>query len=446
MSEFGTEILIFAGTTEGRELAEHLADAGVRCTVSVATEYGAQILGPGKGRSVLQGRLTEEQMEFLIREEGYTCVVDATHPFATEVSAQIRKACEETKVPYLRLARDTEGELPDGGFGIYEAASMQEAAKILRSIPGNLFLTTGSKDLPLLAEEIGEPERLYVRVLPSVESLRICMECGIPAGHLIAMQGPFTQELNVDILLQTGARAVLTKESGKVGGFDEKVAAAKEVGIPVVVVRNPEKGSKDSDLLSFEEVLERLAKITGVRALAQPEREYIMVAAGPGDARHLTEEAREAVEGADVVFGAPSVIARAKETGLLRAGKLRPLQWGGAASRCTRRRGGACTLPLSARYLIGGSACGSLTGDLGGRGHPEHPRKRAGRNRAPAQRAQSLSARVRSERCSQHCGVAEGGSCRQCFAAGDPDRLRIQPVPGFRGERLCYFRAVGALG
>ncbi len=322
MSEYGTEILIFAGTTEGRELAEHLAGAGVHCTVSVATEYGAQILGPGKGRTVLQGRLTQEQMEFLIREEDFTCVVDATHPFATEVSAQIRKACEETKVPYLRLARDTEGELPDGGFGIYEAASMQEAAKILRGIPGNLFLTTGSKDLPLLAEEIGEPQRLYVRVLPSVESLRICMECGIPAGHLIAMQGPFTQELNVDILLQTGARAVLTKESGKVGGFDEKVAAAKEVGIPVVFVRNPEKESKDSDLLSFEEVLERLAKITGVRALAQPEREYVMVAAGPGDARHLSEEAREAVEGADVVFGAPSVIARAKETGLLRAGKL----------------------------------------------------------------------------------------------------------------------------
>ena len=322
MSEFGTEILIFAGTTEGRELAEHLAGAGVRCTVSVATEYGAQILGPGKGRTVLQGRLTQEQMEFLIREEDFTCVVDATHPFATEVSAQIRKACEETKVPYLRLARDTEGELPDGGFGIYEAASMQEAAKILRGIPGNLFLTTGSKDLPLLAEEIGEPQRLYVRVLPSVESLRICMECGIPAGHLIAMQGPFTQELNEDILLQTGARAVLTKESGKVGGFDEKVAAAKEVGIPVVVVRNPEKESKDSDLLSFEEVLERLAKITGIRALAQPEREYAMVAVGPGDARHLSEEAREAVEGADVVFGAPSVIARAKETGLLRAGKL----------------------------------------------------------------------------------------------------------------------------
>ena len=317
MSKFGTEILLFAGTTEGRELADRLSDAGVCCTVSVATEYGAQILGPGKGRNVLQGRLTEEQMEFLIREEEFTCVVDATHPFATEVSAQIRKACEETDVPYLRLARDTEGELPAGGFGVYEAASMQDAAKILCGIPGNLFLTTGSKDLPLLAAEIGEPQRLYVRVLPSVESLRICMECGIPAGHLIAMQGPFTQELNVDILLQTGAKAVLTKESGKLGGFDEKVAAAREVGIPIVVVRNPEKKAEDSELLSFDEVLERLAKITGAREIAQLKREYVMVAAGPGDARHLTPEAREAIGEADIVFGAPSVIARAKEIGLL---------------------------------------------------------------------------------------------------------------------------------
>ena len=119
--------------------------------MSVATEYGAQILGPGKGRSVLQGRLTEEQMEFLIREEGYTCVVDATHPFATEVSAQIRKACEETKVPYLRLARDTEGELPDGGFGIYEAASMQEAAK------ATCFLRQGAKTCPFWPKRSESP-------------------------------------------------------------------------------------------------------------------------------------------------------------------------------------------------------------------------------------------------------------------------------------------------
>ena len=304
MRKYNTQILLFAGTTEGRELAERLSEAGVPCTVSVATEYGAQVLGPGEGRTVLQGRLTGEQMESLIREEGFTCVVDATHPFATEVSAQIRKACEETDVPYLRLARDTEGDMPAGGFGIYEAATMQEAAKILRGIPGNLFLTTGSKDLPLLAAEIGEPERLYVRVLPSVESLTICMECGIPVGHLIAMQGPFTQDLNV------------------VGGFDDKVAAAREVGIPVVVVRNPEKKAEDRELLSFDDVLERLAQITGVRGISRPEREYVMVAAGPGDTRHLTEEAGKAVEEADVVFGAPSVIARAKEIGLLKADKL----------------------------------------------------------------------------------------------------------------------------
>ncbi len=268
MSEFGTEILIFAGTTEGRELAERLAQAGVHCTVSVATEYGAQVLGPGNGRTVLQGRLTQEQMEFLIREEDFTCVVDATHPFATEVSEQIKKACEATGVEYLRLARNTEGDLPEDGFDVYEVDTMQEAAQVLRRLPGNLFLTTGSKDLPVLAEGIGDPERIYVRVLPSVESIQICMECGIPVNHFVAMQGPFTQEMNVATLRQIEAGAVLTKETGKVGGFDAKIAAAREVGIPIVVVRNPERGSQNTDRLTFEETLERLAKITGVRAVA----------------------------------------------------------------------------------------------------------------------------------------------------------------------------------
>ena len=263
MSDFGTEILLFAGTTEGRELADILAGAGVRCTVSVATEYGAQILGPGDGRTVLKGRLTEEQMEFLIREEAFTCVVDATHPFATQVSRQIKEACTATGTAYLRLARETADTLPVSGFGIYEAATIQEAAQILRGISGNLFLTTGSKDLPALTEGIGDPERIYVRVLPSVESLKTCMECGIPVNHLVAMQGPFTQEMNVATLRQIDAGAIVTKESGKVGGFDDKIAAAKEGGIPAVVIKNPERDLPREEKVSFDQTLQRLAKITG---------------------------------------------------------------------------------------------------------------------------------------------------------------------------------------
>lgn len=343
MSDFGTEILLFAGTTEGRELADILAGAGVRCTVSVATEYGAQILGPGDERTVLKGRLTEEQMEFLIREEAFTCVVDATHPFATQVSRQIKEACTATGTAYLRLARETADTLPVSGFGIYEAATIQEAAQILRGISGNLFLTTGSKDLPALTEGIGDPERIYVRVLPSVESLKTCMECGIPVNHLVAMQGPFTQEMNVATLRQIDAGAIVTKESGKVGGFDDKIAAAKEVGIPAVVIKNPERDLPREEKLSFDQTLQRLAKITGVSAVAKEvqtpgakhsgeesqddgeagprARDYVMVAVGPGDERHLTDAARHAVDKADIVFGAPSVLERAKRSGLLGSGK-----------------------------------------------------------------------------------------------------------------------------
>lgn len=347
MSSQKTEILLFAGTTEGRRLAEELTEAGIACTVSVATEYGAQVLGPGQGRKILQGRLSAGEMEELIRKGDFACVVDATHPFATEVTVQIRSACEAAEVTYLRLARETggkqTGETPAmtreaGEAGVpelYEASSMREAAGILRRIPGKLFITTGSKELPVLAEEIGDPGRLYVRVLPSEDSLKICGKCGIPAGHVIAMQGPFTKELNEAMLRQTGACALLTKESGKNGGFDQKIAAAGAVGIPAVVIRNPERrecagkteesAGKENGVpeekLSYAQTLEKLAQLTGVAELAASKapgpREYVMIAAGPGDARHITQEAWEAVREADVVFGAPSVVRRALESGLL---------------------------------------------------------------------------------------------------------------------------------
>ena len=321
MSSQKTEILLFAGTTEGRMLADELARAGISCTVSVATEYGAQVLGPGRGRTVLQGRLSAEQMEELLRKGNFVCAVDATHPFATEVTAQIRRACEAEGVVYLRLARETgKAEHPD----VYEVSSVGEAAAILRDLPGKLFITTGSKELPVLAEAIGSPERLYVRVLPSGDSLKICEECGIPAGHVIAMQGPFSQELNEAMFRQTGAGAVLTKESGKTGGFDEKIAAARAVGIPAVVIRNPERPGNTELLgnpaaeekLSYAGMIERIAQLTGVPEPAAPV-EYVMVAAGPGDERHLTEEAREAVREADIVFCAPTVVERARRSGLL---------------------------------------------------------------------------------------------------------------------------------
>ena len=108
-------ILLFAGTTEGRTLAETLSRAGIPAVVCVATEYGSQVMSPLPGIDLRQGRMGQEEMEQFIGQEGFLAVVDATHPFAVEVSQNIRQSAEHQGVPYLRLQRRTGGMLGQPG-------------------------------------------------------------------------------------------------------------------------------------------------------------------------------------------------------------------------------------------------------------------------------------------------------------------------------------------
>ena len=340
-------VLIFAGTTEGRELAIKLAQAGVNCLVSVATEYGAALLPETEGIRVLQGRLDAGGMVEVIRRNGCTCVADATHPFAVEVSKEIRKACAETGAVYYRLRRNTEdnGEHaaaePGGDLrsaqtlngqepsqNVMYVRTVAEAAQILRDVSGNIFLTTGSKDLKERVDGIGSPERIYARVLPSVQSLTLCEESGLPASHIIAMQGPFSRQINEAMLRETHAAAMLTKESGRTGGYFEKLQAAQAVGIPVVVIRNPEQadsgsaaGSQGMSITAgshplqevFQSIIERVSGIPSSRV------QITLAGMGPGGPDYILPTAREALQGAQIVFGAPTVIERARAAGVLPA-------------------------------------------------------------------------------------------------------------------------------
>ena len=83
------KILIFGGTTEGRTAAERLLEAGVPCTVSVATHYGEEVLSPHPLMTVHMGRLDRSRMAEMMRAELFSCVIDATHPYAQIVSKEI---------------------------------------------------------------------------------------------------------------------------------------------------------------------------------------------------------------------------------------------------------------------------------------------------------------------------------------------------------------------
>lgn len=225
------EVLLFGGTAEGRELAGWLLAQSIPALVCVATEYGETLLPRSAEAHV--GRMDREEMERLMTARPFTHVVDATHPYAVEVTANIKAAAERTGLPLLRLVRRS-----DRKDGCLRTNTMAEAADLLEGLPGNVLLTTGSKELDAFARP-GLKERCCPRVLPMPDSLERCLKLGFPPKNIICMQGPFSRELNVALLRQYEVKTLVTKDTGGCGGFREKAEAAREAGCTLMVVERP---------------------------------------------------------------------------------------------------------------------------------------------------------------------------------------------------------------
>ncbi len=223
--------VIFSGTTEGRLLAESFAAAGEPVTVCVATEYGKDVMKPNPLVEVHVGRLDEQEMEQFLNERKTEVVFDATHPYAVIVSKNLKQAAAALGIEYKRLERDTDSHTSDAN--VTYVKNTAAAVRILKASESRIFLTTGSKELKDFA---GLRERLYVRVLPSIEALELCEQAGIEKSHIIAEQGPFTYEENLALLKRFDIGVLVTKASGRAGGYDEKIRAAKAAGIPVITI------------------------------------------------------------------------------------------------------------------------------------------------------------------------------------------------------------------
>lgn len=244
--------VLFSGTTEGRRLSHALAALGAAVTVCVATEYGREEQGEAPGITVLSGRMEREDMTRAVA--GAALCVDATHPYAVQASGNIRAACGQAGVPLLRLLREEYPAPP--GAAVFDSAA--QAADWLKGTQGNILLATGAKELALFAPLGGE--RLYPRVLPLASSLEACGAAGVPASHILALQGPFSRELNEALIRQYDIRYLVTKDGGRAGGFEEKAAAAEAAGAVLVLIRRPRE-----DGLDYERVLQRCREMMECR-------------------------------------------------------------------------------------------------------------------------------------------------------------------------------------
>ena len=291
-------LCIFAGTSEGRKLAEALAGRGAKLTVCVATEYGEVTMGQLPDCDVLAGRMPRDAIEALLRTEPFAAVVDATHPYAEHITESIRTAAEATATEYIRLLRDSTASEEDGIF----VADTAECVEFLKKTEGNILLTTGSKTLPDYCADPVLKERIYVRLLPLADSLRICTECGLPADHILAIQGPFSEEMNAAMLKQVKAAWMVTTDTGSAGGYEEKIAAANACGVKSVIIGRPVEKEVGS---SLEETVTLLENKLG---LAPKRKTVTMVGIGMGTEGTLTADAKKTIESAEVLIGAQRML------------------------------------------------------------------------------------------------------------------------------------------
>lgn len=230
-------ILVLSGTDEGKEIVRRLHEEGLNLLTTVATEYGKRMFEQmGLETVCLQGRLDANGFLRLIKEKGIATVIDATHPYAIEVSQNAMDACRKTNIRYLRFERQ-EIEIPAHPL-IHKVKTMAEAVDKSRTLGEKIFLTTGISSVAKFIPLKGEKE-LYVRILPVPEHIALCLDMGIPPANIIAMHGPFSEDLNRAMFRQYHVNVMVTKDSGEVGGVPEKIHAALKEGIDTIVIERP---------------------------------------------------------------------------------------------------------------------------------------------------------------------------------------------------------------
>ncbi len=251
-------ILVLAGTKDGRELIALLAKAGYEVMASAFSQYGGELINLDKVR-VHTGPLDENGLANLITLNKITILVDASHPYAVNVSHNGMLACEKTGIVYLRYERLRE-TMPVYE-GLHVVGGYEEAIEKAASLGKTIFLTTGSRHLKLFKEAPSlEEHRLIARVLPEASVLTECIDLGFSPKDIVAIQGPFSHDLNVALFKEYKTEVIVTKNSGRVGGSDTKVTAAMTLGLPLVVIDRPTIAYKEI-VYTLEDVIQFIKEV-----------------------------------------------------------------------------------------------------------------------------------------------------------------------------------------
>ncbi|WP_303863788.1 precorrin-6A reductase [Alkalibaculum bacchi] len=257
------KIIVIAGTAEATSIIDKLLDMNINVLATVTTRLGMESIHNRKGLHIYQGRLTQKNLESLIAEEMPDGLIDASNPFAKDISKNVLKISIKCNLPYLHYERK---EIKSQGKDIIRVKTYDQAVEKLIEHKGNIMLTVGSSKIEMFTKIPNFKKRIFLRVLPDVKIISRCEKLGFNPGNIIAIKGPFTEELNVQLIKYCNASIMVTKESGNTGGTIEKISAARTLNIPTLMIERQEF-TCENKTDSLEGVIKYIEKIIGLNAI-----------------------------------------------------------------------------------------------------------------------------------------------------------------------------------
>lgn len=249
------KLLIFAGTRNGRELALELATKGYEVIISSMSAHGNSLVVEHNNLTRVYGKMDLVSMERFIMDNRIQLVIDATHPYAKEISENIIKSTNNANIPMIRYERKS--SIPEHigkHFDTYEAA-----CDYLRKRKGPILFTTGVNHIDKLVDLL-DKSRIVVRILPVETSLEKANQCGLQESQIIAIHPPYSIEDNLKHINMYHIRYLVTKDSGYEGGTYEKLEAVKKTGTGIIVIDRP-KIDYPMSCYDLEEIIDELKRI-----------------------------------------------------------------------------------------------------------------------------------------------------------------------------------------
>ena len=227
-------IWVIGGTKDSRDFLEKIVKSTTDIIVTTATEYGGKLLENLPVKTLCK-KLTYSMMVDFVKENSIDKIVDLSHPYAMEVSQNAIDVSKELQIEYFRFEREEISFLPQKYI---EFDNIESLVEYLEGVEGNILVTLGSNNIPHFSE-LKNLKNFYFRILPKWDMVKKCEDVGVLPKNIIAMQGPFSKNMNKAMIEQYDIKYLVTKQAGDTGGEREKIEAADEMNIEVVFLTRP---------------------------------------------------------------------------------------------------------------------------------------------------------------------------------------------------------------